>query len=97
MTGSLIISVTYGFDNMGPDDPVIKIAEEALDGLNHALNPGTFLVVRILPRFSSFISLACIPFFFSNITGHPTCPQVRSGLVPWCWVQNQSKGMEEAI
>ncbi|KAL0066761.1 hypothetical protein AAF712_006152 [Marasmius tenuissimus] len=44
MTGALILTVTYGLDIKGPDDPVIKIAEGAVDALTHALNPGTFLV-----------------------------------------------------
>ncbi|KAK1224825.1 hypothetical protein PQX77_012236 [Marasmius sp. AFHP31] len=48
MSGALIILVTYGLDVEGPDDPVIKSAERALDAVLHALNPGTFMV-DVLP------------------------------------------------
>ena len=54
MTGSLIISVTYGHDVQGRDDPVLNVAEGALAALTHALNPGTFLVVCL-----SLINLIC--------------------------------------
>ncbi|KAK1232583.1 hypothetical protein PQX77_004294 [Marasmius sp. AFHP31] len=48
MTGTLIIFVAYGLDLQGPDDPVISIAEKAIEAANHAVNPGTFMV-DVLP------------------------------------------------
>jgi len=48
MTGALVIAITYGHNAKGPDDPVIRVAEEALDAVTHALTPGTFLVVFIV-------------------------------------------------
>ncbi|KAL0572342.1 hypothetical protein V5O48_009613 [Marasmius crinis-equi] len=44
MTGSLIVLVTYGIDVKPEDDPVIDVAEKALDVFLHALSPGTFAV-----------------------------------------------------
>ncbi|KAK7024506.1 hypothetical protein VNI00_016259 [Paramarasmius palmivorus] len=44
MSGSIIISVTYGIDTLPHDDPHIDIAEKALDVFLNALNPGAFAV-----------------------------------------------------
>ncbi|KAL0572343.1 hypothetical protein V5O48_009614 [Marasmius crinis-equi] len=44
MSGALIILVTYGLDVKPEDDPVIGVAEQALDAFLYALNPGTFAV-----------------------------------------------------
>ncbi|ESK83209.1 cytochrome p450 [Moniliophthora roreri MCA 2997] len=44
MTGSIIISVTYGIDTKSEGDPYIEIAEKALDVFMNALNPSTFVV-----------------------------------------------------
>ncbi|KAI3617022.1 cytochrome p450 [Moniliophthora roreri] len=53
MTGSIIISVTYGIDTKSEGDPYIEIAEKALDVFMNALNPSTFVVVSYLPQLHS--------------------------------------------
>ncbi|KAG7089201.1 hypothetical protein E1B28_010903 [Marasmius oreades] len=44
MSGSLLISVTYGIDVKDKNDRHLQNAENGLDILLHALNPGSFLV-----------------------------------------------------
>ncbi|KAL0066758.1 hypothetical protein AAF712_006149 [Marasmius tenuissimus] len=44
LTGGLIILVTYGLDVKGPNDPVVRTAERAVEMANHAATPGAFMV-----------------------------------------------------
>ncbi|KAF9257322.1 cytochrome P450 [Marasmius fiardii PR-910] len=44
MAGSLMISVTYGLETKDKNDQYIRNAENALDAVLPAMNPGTFLV-----------------------------------------------------
>ena len=48
MSGSLLILVAYGIDVKPKNDPILHLAEQSLDIVLHALNPGTFLVVSAL-------------------------------------------------
>jgi hypothetical protein len=41
---AIILRVTYGYQAKESNDPFIEIAEEALESLAIAGNPGTFLV-----------------------------------------------------
>ncbi|KAK7455838.1 hypothetical protein VKT23_010873 [Stygiomarasmius scandens] len=45
------MSATYGIDVAARDDPYVKNADGALDGIVHAAVPGTFWVVRLLEHF----------------------------------------------
>ncbi|KAJ7777025.1 cytochrome P450, partial [Mycena metata] len=47
MAGGLVMDVTYGLKVRTKDDPYIKIAKEAMDGLSAAGVPGAFLVNNI--------------------------------------------------
>jgi hypothetical protein len=44
MAGALILWTSYGIEVQPYDDPYIKIAEQALSGINAAANAGTYLV-----------------------------------------------------
>ncbi|KAJ8090245.1 hypothetical protein PM082_018841 [Marasmius tenuissimus] len=44
MTGSLIILVTYGLDVKGPNDPVVRTVERAVEMGSQAATPGKFMV-----------------------------------------------------
>lgn len=44
MAGSTILDITYGLDIRTPDDPYLKRAEECLQIIDKAGNPGAFLV-----------------------------------------------------
>ncbi|KAJ7607917.1 cytochrome P450 [Roridomyces roridus] len=44
MTGEIIMGVTYGIDVLPTDDPYVKLAQQAVEGLVHASIPGRFLV-----------------------------------------------------
>ncbi|KAL0066756.1 hypothetical protein AAF712_006147 [Marasmius tenuissimus] len=48
MTGTLLILLTYGLDVKGPNDPVVRSAERAIEVANHAATPGMFMV-DVLP------------------------------------------------
>ena len=49
-TGALLLRVAYGYDvgSHEKEDPLVKIAEVAQHGFNHASEPGAFLV-DVLP------------------------------------------------
>jgi hypothetical protein len=47
MTGSLVLRITYGLDIQPENDPLINLAERALEKFVYALVPGKFLVVRV--------------------------------------------------
>ena len=44
MAGSTILDITYGLDIRTSDDPYLKRAEECLQIIDKAGNPGSFLV-----------------------------------------------------
>jgi len=94
MTGALIIAITYGHDVKGPDNPVIRVAEEALDAVTHALTPGTFLVVSIVSRSLSHSTYQSLISHRSFGLGCHSCTQIRSRLGPRCRVQKECEGME---
>ncbi|KAK1220350.1 hypothetical protein PQX77_016886 [Marasmius sp. AFHP31] len=48
MTGTLIILLTYGLDVEGPNDPLVRTAERAIEVGNQAATPGNFMV-DVLP------------------------------------------------
>jgi hypothetical protein len=47
MTGSLVLRITYGLDIQPENDPLINLAERAVEKFEYALVPGKFLVVRV--------------------------------------------------
>jgi hypothetical protein len=57
MAGSTIIDIAYGLDIRSSDDPYLKRAEECLQIIVQAGNPGSYLV-DILPACASHHCLA---------------------------------------
>lgn len=44
MTGGLILSIAYGIDVQGQNDPLLKAADTAVGAINATLVPGAYLV-----------------------------------------------------
>lgn len=47
MVGAMIMDVTYGIQILPADDPYVRAAADALEGVEEALVPGRFLVDTI--------------------------------------------------
>lgn len=45
-TGSTILKIAYGYNVTSDDDPLVNIAEEAMQGFAKASEPGAFVVDR---------------------------------------------------
>jgi hypothetical protein len=59
MAGYVVLSITYGIEPEGEDDPYIRISEEAIHYLVEAAVPGAFLVdiipaMKYIPEWMPF-------------------------------------------
>jgi hypothetical protein len=64
MAGSTILDIAYGLDIRTSDDPYLKRAEECLQIIDKAGNPGSFLVDIIPARKASLFSFR-LPAFLN--------------------------------
>jgi hypothetical protein len=98
--GSIILKIAYGIDVQPSNDPNIEIAEKAIDGLAHALKPGSF-IVDIFPfceskysfHFTPFPPLLLLSYCFKVTPIVFVHSGICSRLVPWRRIQNKSEGV----
>ncbi|KAJ7038302.1 cytochrome P450, partial [Mycena alexandri] len=48
--GSVILNVVYGYEMQSENDPYVRLAREAMEGLNQAVHPGTLPLHFLLPK-----------------------------------------------
>ena len=44
MAGAVVLSIAYGIEVKGSDDPYITTAEHAMEAVNATMTPGAYLV-----------------------------------------------------
>lgn len=88
--GSTVIKATYGYSTQMYDDPLVKIAEKAMQGFSEASEPGAFMVDRFPFRKRFPFSLSAR----SDIDSEAPSSPVSSFVVPR-WRVSQSRPQDE--
>lgn len=86
MGSMIILSVAYGIHIQPQNDPNVEAAEKMMSVLSAASLPGAFLVVSFQDLQSSLPVIATIGCF--------SYTQIRPLLVPGCFLQAKSQGLE---
>jgi hypothetical protein len=85
LTGSLALSIAYGIQADTPDNEFFRRFQAALEGMNEASVPGTFLVDVLPLRGSNPLSMDCermltddgLPQSGIYLLGSPVCSSTR--------------------